>query len=719
MAKALGISTQADGDTRAASDAAERTADGDTRYSYNIALGETGSTRNAGRIWTDKSVSTEDVVFTGSGNTGSTTVKKDADEDFLVTYSALATTQEITSLPKVPVDVVFVLDFSASMTWRADSTEADSKESSRIYAMVKSLNDAIRSLANDNPENRIAIVTFNRDVTTLLPLTRLDDSRVASITESEGDYLTLGTYKLEYDDGGKPTGDADSTVECNINHNEASTASVTNIQLGLNTGMRILADANDTTFTYEGDGKTYSRIPNVVLMSDGAPTTVAEPTGAWYSENLRSSDFWGDNNHAWSANGLLPMLTAQLYKERITDHYASASDPLANAGQAQASMYTIGFGINQQNKNMVALANMVLNPADNWDASKLNVNNPAWGSTSSSYDQEGFEQVGLIIDAWNEYMQGKRPSVTYVTNSDRNKATLQVSHPLDDMDLQAGAPTYVDEYFPAEDASDLNDAFQQITNAITESAKAPTEIEGGNPAESGYITYVDTLGDYMEVGSVKKLIWAGHSFELKNDGKQLYSGDTSFLPNVDDNKEITKYTFSGEIISPVYGTHDASEIDIFAYTNTNGRAVLVVRIPATAIPLRVEYVGVNSDGSVSDDQTYTRTVDAYPLRLVYSVNLNDDVVNADGTLNTDVVSNDYIQAHTEGGAVEFFTNYFSGQVEDNGNGKESVGDTYVEYTPASDNPFYYVQEDIPLYMDAACTEPATEFSSNDTYYIKT
>ena len=41
-------------------------ADSDTRSSYKTGLGDTDSTRYSGRVWTDKSVSTEDLTFTAT-----------------------------------------------------------------------------------------------------------------------------------------------------------------------------------------------------------------------------------------------------------------------------------------------------------------------------------------------------------------------------------------------------------------------------------------------------------------------------------------------------------------------------------------------------------------------------------------------------------------------------------------------------------------------------
>lgn len=72
------------------------------------------STKNVGRIWTDKSVSTEDVTLTNPKGTKSLPVEK-GDSTFLVGLSALSSTAKIMGQTSVPLDIVLVLDVSGSM----------------------------------------------------------------------------------------------------------------------------------------------------------------------------------------------------------------------------------------------------------------------------------------------------------------------------------------------------------------------------------------------------------------------------------------------------------------------------------------------------------------------------------------------------------------------------------------------------------------------------
>ena len=74
----------------------------DTTKTYTDSLGGNASTQYAGRVWTDKTVYSGDATFTG--DVGTATIKNDS--DFLVAYSALATSQSISGQTQVPLDVV-------------------------------------------------------------------------------------------------------------------------------------------------------------------------------------------------------------------------------------------------------------------------------------------------------------------------------------------------------------------------------------------------------------------------------------------------------------------------------------------------------------------------------------------------------------------------------------------------------------------------------------
>ena len=133
------------------------TADDDTRVTYMDYLNDETSgnltTEFSGRVWADKTVTTDSQTF--SGDVGSPiTVQNDS--DFLVTYSALATTQSITGEAQSPLDVVFVVDFSGSMI-----NYAMDNGYSRLANLLDALNSSIKTLMEANEYNRVAVVCYS------------------------------------------------------------------------------------------------------------------------------------------------------------------------------------------------------------------------------------------------------------------------------------------------------------------------------------------------------------------------------------------------------------------------------------------------------------------------------------------------------------------------------------------------------------------------------
>ena len=239
-----------------------RVADPDTRDGYQASLGAADSTLQDGRVWVDKTVSTTGMTFAGDVGT----IEIDNDSDFLIAYSALATSTQLISATRAPVDVVFVLDFSASMAWgqyeNGQGTVTD-QAGSRVQAMVDAVNQAIDTLANASAENRVGIVVFNRGAQDMLDL-----QSVAPRADKQ--YLVISHWAATpgADDGNN--GNVQVTCQVGLDRT-IPLDSYTNIHAGLYGGFEMLAATASTTVELEG--QTFTRIPNLILMSDGAPTT--------------------------------------------------------------------------------------------------------------------------------------------------------------------------------------------------------------------------------------------------------------------------------------------------------------------------------------------------------------------------------------------------------------------------------------------------------------
>ena len=121
----------------------------------SIAIDDT--TKNIGRIWTDKSVSAGNIVMKKLDNSGTKTVEKNGDSDFLVGLSALSSAAKIMGQSTVPLDIVMVLDVSGSM-------DDDNKMSTLKTAVNSFIDETARTnseRSNENLRSRISLVKFS------------------------------------------------------------------------------------------------------------------------------------------------------------------------------------------------------------------------------------------------------------------------------------------------------------------------------------------------------------------------------------------------------------------------------------------------------------------------------------------------------------------------------------------------------------------------------
>ena len=617
--------------------------DADTSGSYETNLGDDSSTQYAGRIWADKSVYTENHEFTGELSPGTGAVDK-GDSDFLVAYSALATTQKITGKSQVPVDVVFVIDNSGSM----DYEWGFGIGATALEQTVEAVNQSIETVMESNPNSRVAVVAYDgaegntSAAQVLLPLDHYSKSGNTYIQANYDRFIIVRHFENLSVSNGVSTSEG-RTYSNTIYRGSGGT----NIHAGVQKGMDILDNASSV------DSGGITHMPALILLSDGAATYSG--SGDWWNCTGQSGT-GGDTNYAHT---MKVDMNAQYMKQQVNEHYG-----LTGTAGYSCRIYTIGMGFSDLSGSDRQYAQMALNPTD-----MLSADN---------------DVSNTIRSAWNIYRSGRSVSLdsyTFTHPESGDISTLQ----------------YNDEYYEASNADDVNAVFSDITSDIIASApQAPTQIEGGDPLDGGYLTYTDPIGEYMQVDDVKAILYGGHRFDQKEKNTE---GNT------------TTYTFAGTIHSDVYGDLDASNIHITVTEDNDGNQTLTVSIPAAAIPLRVTNIDIDSNGSISNTSN-----GAYPARICYTVSARDGV-----NLETlEGVSDEYINNHlvnTENGPkVNFYSNRYSGTQQ---NGK-TVGDANITFTAATTNPFFYIQENTPLYLDEDCTRPATGVENNDTlYYFRT
>lgn len=278
--------------------AAEKTSDGNTTGSYAQNLGDNSSTRYAGRVWTDKTVYTGNATFTGDAD-----VTVENDSDFLVAYSALATTQNVTGKSSVPVDVVFVIDNSNSM----DDSVGGGSGQSRLEATVEAVNTSIETIMDSHPDSRVAVVLYGSSAHTLMPLGHYSAS---TNLQHSGDYIW---YDSETDFFGN-TDTTFGSVANGRNLEMTSGERGTNIHMGVDVGMDILKGA-----TGIGEGAS-KHVPALILLSDGAATYAG--SGNWWDP----SGSQGIGSEASVTFSLETAMHAQYQKQLVNNHYGVDAD---------------------------------------------------------------------------------------------------------------------------------------------------------------------------------------------------------------------------------------------------------------------------------------------------------------------------------------------------------------------------------------------------------
>lgn len=278
----------------------------------------------------------------------------------------------------------------------------------------------------------------------------------------------------------------------------------------------------------------------------------------------------------------------------------------------------------------------------------------------------------------------------HAVSSNYPDATSSVSHGLfgtEEWNVNFGNPVAGASYYKsATNAAELDQVFKDISSAITSGKGFPTKVEGNNPNGSGYITFEDELGAFMQVDS-----FTGAEYNGKTYGAATKSTDGN----------IDTYTFDGELAHLVITVDRADE------QNPQRGDIVTVKIPASLIPLR-RFTVDESAGTFVVDSTDAIS----PIRVAYASSVKAIARKNLFTPNNVPGLQDYINEHkdADSNTVSFYANKWTG---------DDAGDTVASFEPAATNSYYYFQKLTPVYTDAACTKLATEKpSGSKTYWYK-
>ena len=243
-----------------------------------------------------------------------------------------------------------------------------------------------------------------------------------------------------------------------------------------------------------------------------------------------------------------------------------------------------------------------------------------------------------------------------------------------------------DYYKSATNAEELKKVFDDISQAITSEPPYPTEIHKGyDETKSGYITFTDELGDFMQVDSFTEVVINGTPF-------------TNPSKTVNKETKTDTYEFDGKAKDLLITVQRAGD------DNPQKGDIVTVNIPASLIPLS-HFKTV--DGKLSVDTVK-------PIQVKYASSVKKVVLDNLFTPEKVTGLKDYIESNTAvaNGAktVNFYANKWAAG---------ALGNTVATFEPADTNRYYYFQKQTPIYTDKECTQPAkNSLADTGTYYYK-
>lgn len=722
------------GMTFAESDGADpRVADRSTMDDWKNYFGPTVlDTENAGGVWGDKSVFTDAEAFRSYGIT-----MKDGENHFLVALSAIASNKSIVGYSAIPTDTVMVLDLSNSMS------------SSSLSEMVEAANAAIRKLQNLNRNNRISVVVYSgnapyrggynlsNSAAVLLPLDRYEG------VDQSGQEVFL-SYSRKSDNISVVSGvKGEENSWSGDRYPSEPATGATYIQAGLQLAWEQFAAVKDVVVT-EGPQKGVTRMPTVVLMSDGAPTLGTTSYG-----DVDGSTH-GNGSSTSTSIAFLTQLSSALLRVRMEEKYGRSG-----------LFYTLGLDIEENDT-----ARAVLNPASN------------------TID---------IGSYWNNYLSATGDS--YSTKS----FTVSVDPDLKTFfraeDGSYRFHNYVSGYYLASSSNNsenqLITAFDRIVDQIIIQSKYyPTYAESGDFDQDGFLTFTDELGEYMEVKDIKGLTLAGALYRgsalarAVTEGRfgNITSGDPAQLTalGLEMIKSITVRTgcseqealslaaqairagqirYSGGEYSNYIGWYadengkylgfwDGGEVDPSVgatyvnksygfvgsvgsaeeYNQTDmlyisvqvhrhiglGHEQVIYRIPASLVPMveyEVSFQGTELETGTDFKMEISGATE--PLRLIFEVGLRSDI---NGVNVTDKVASDYAHVGEEGYA--FYTNSWGEHTHSEGSFVDSHDATYMDFRPSLENERYYYVSNTPILDENGTAVTYDPKTRDGKYYFK-
>lgn len=595
------------------------------------------TTQNIGRIWTDKSVYNSNVTLPGIGEGGQEIpITKPEGSDFMVGLSALSSTSNTSVTTSTPLDIVLVLDVSGSMKNNLGTTY----EYTKVYNIDTSGNFWVPDYyALDKTGQHVKVER----------ITRLDTS--GWLSQQVFDHWELNGVTVV------PKNGPDDSNPDHIQFYRRSPKKISRID-ALKDAASAFVDA--TAVQNQGINEANQHRLSVVTFSDEG--NVAQGLTACNANN------------------------AQTIKDTIDKLGPDGNTYPGNA--MRSAQQALGEARDGAQKVVIFFTDGNPAPAGTDDFNESMANDGVRGALTLKDNKTKIFSIGIF--------EGADPGNTSIGTNNQFNAYMHAmssNYPKATAWNQLGerSTDKLEYYYAATSSDELSEIFQHISEEINTGTGYPTETDEGSANTSGYVTFHDQLGDYMQVDSFNTLVLEDVTFEKAN--KAEADG-------------VITYTYEGSAGE----NKNVSDIVITVTKGTGSMGDTVdVSIPASLLPLRHFKVDVSGNKMTVEDK--------YPLRLFYNVSLKEDAKKALANPDDQEMQN-YIDNNAADGKVYFYSNKFTGSKQ-GPTEEQTLGDTTATFKPATGNSFYYFTENTPLWLDEQMSKPAASYSADqghDTYY---
>ena len=602
-------------------------ADNSTKTQYTELLND--STLHTGRIWVDKTVEKGKTEY------------KDSGPDFNVTLSAMSSANNINKKVAVsqPLDIVMVLDVSGSMADRMDPNqdentkyeyvEVDPNQMDKKKTYYIQQTDSYKGIKYNSKEKEWGYYNF-------IIWTPVDTSKTTVYEKVK----VTGTNPKKIDALKTATSSFLDKVE------EENKRATSNDQKHRVSVIKFADDSYGTDDKNTTNNSGYNHTQAIVTFKEDQ-----------YCEGENKQKIVKEIKSIEAAGATSADYGFEKAKQQIKEARPEAKKVVIFFTDGEPNHNT-GFSEKVANETVRLSKDLKATGVDVYSIAVFASADPTVVPPEENFDQ---------------YMQG--------VSSNYKKATsyTKLNERTEDGDY----------YLKATDQEGLVKIFEQIL----EDQKAPsgfaTETDVNHPEKSGYVTFTDTLGKFMEVDTSNMGVFY--------DGKKISTGV------IQDGK---KYTFSGTFKTNWKDDHGQQKeyslnnllMDI--KTNEEGQQVVTLKVPAALLPVWWSDV---------TDGVATSTA-ASPIQVVYPVSLSQDVQTQIETGNL----SDELKAYVDqNGTASFYSNeYVSSQ-------------TKASYTPNRMNDYYYYSEDTILYIDDEVDENGhlihkVNYTSNlsGTFYVE-